>query len=53
MKTNLRLKWGGGNWDNECQMLLLNNKWIKNYNKLKFRFNKLAKDMIVRLLDKA
>ncbi|WP_143116840.1 glycosyltransferase family 9 protein [Campylobacter sp. MIT 97-5078] len=53
MKTNLRLKWGGGSWGNECQMLLLNNKWIKNYNKLKFRFNKLAKDMIVRLLDKA
>ena len=50
MKANLALKWGGGSYGNECQMLILKDSWIYDYAKLKARFCAMADEMIDRLL---
>ena len=50
MKANLALKWGGGSYGNECQMLILKDSWIYGYAKLKARFYAMADEMVERLL---
>lgn len=50
IKQNLKLKWGGGSWGNECQTLLLKDSWIYEYATLKDKFIKMADEMIARLL---
>lgn len=49
MKANLILKWGGGSYGNECQMLILKDNWIYDYAKLKAKFTQMADEMIMRL----
>ena len=50
MKANLALKWGGGSYGNECQMLILKDSWIYDYAKLKARFYAMADEMVEQLL---
>ena len=52
IQKKVRLKWGGGSWNNECQILALWACFIKKYTKFKDKFTKMADEMIARLIEK-
>lgn len=51
IRRDLRLKWGGGSFDNACEMLFLSTSWIKKYTKLRTKFTKMAENMIEKMLN--